>query len=174
MGGGGNPNSLKTVEIWSGGPNWIEGTGDTLLPDGRHSFATTIYNNQIYTIGGYDNSSGHYSNIIQSWNGNNWNQVISIPSLQSELLGSVASSYNGSLYIIGGSDMTTKTAVNIVSIWNGSYWSTGTPMPTPRISFGIVEYNNMIYVMGGSNGNTLQTQFYSIIEIYNPATNQWQ
>ncbi|MDR2203206.1 MAG: hypothetical protein LBE76_02685 [Nitrososphaerota archaeon] len=53
-------------------------------------------------------------------------------------------------------------------------WTTLKPMPTPRANFAIFTYENKIYCVGGEFLNGPGTyKRYSLIEVYDIATNRW-
>jgi fibronectin type 3 domain-containing protein len=62
-----------------------------------------------------------------------------------------------------------NTGSNEVSITTGQAWVTKAPMPTGRGSLAVGVVNNMIYAIGGYNGSS----YFTIVEEYDPATNQW-
>jgi N-acetylneuraminic acid mutarotase len=49
-------------------------------------------------------------------------------------------------------------------------WTSKTPMPTPRIAFGIAAYQGKIYCIGGRTGDG----FIGVNEVYDPATDTWE
>ena len=53
---------------------------------------------------------------------------------------------------------------------NNGRWQTLAPLPHPRQELATAALNGKIYVIGGLNENTQST---SIVEVYDPATNQW-
>ena len=163
--GGFNGSILNTVEIWNG-TSWIRGTGDTLLPTARLGLSLVTNNGKLYAIGG--NFSTTYYKNVDVWDGRIWESGTSLP-IASGYIGVVV--YNNKIYAIGGYNNNIGV-LNNVYIWDGSSsnWVSGTPMPTSRYGLSLAVLNNMIYAVGGTSDTTL----ISIVEIYNPATNQWQ
>lgn len=49
-------------------------------------------------------------------------------------------------------------------------WNVKAPMPTIRAAIGATSVNNIIYVIGGSDGSNI----LGIVEAYDPSTNTWQ
>jgi hypothetical protein len=95
---------------------------------------------------------------------------------------------NGKIYAIGGStekgewSISGSVGTGGVVGTNEEYdpaldtWVLKTPMPTPRIGFSIVIYQNKIYCIGGATktpriGAPTRTE---VIEAYDPATNTWK
>ena len=89
--------------------------------------------------------------------------------------GSVAAP-NGLIYVIGGSQQV-KTGSSTPVGTNEAYdpktdtWATKKAMPTPRDSFGIVIYQNKIYIIGGSVGGGSVT---GVTEVYDTTTDTWE
>jgi hypothetical protein len=89
---------------------------------------------------------------------------------------------NGKIYAIGGSNEkgewdisgATATTGGVVGT-NEEYdpatdtWIIKTPMPTPRIGFSIVIFQNKIYCIGGKTESSTGAN-----EVYDPATNSWE
>jgi len=90
---------------------------------------------------------------------------------------------NGKIYAIGG-----YTAINYEWMYNQdgfvgvnerydpktNRWTTLKPMPTPRANFAIFAYEDKIYCVGGEFLNGPGTyKRYSVIEVYDIATNRW-
>ncbi len=164
--GGYNGSILKTVDIWDS-TRWIRGVGDTLLPKARVSLSLATNNGKLYAIGG---ENIYYYNNVDVWDGSNWKSGTPLPVAMSNI-GVVV--YNNKIYAIGGYNSNIGV-FNNVYIWDGSSsnWASGTPMPTSRLGLGLAVLNNMIYAVGGIGPST--ATITSIVEIYNPATNQWQ
>jgi N-acetylneuraminic acid mutarotase len=74
---------------------------------------------------------------------------------------------NGKIYVIGGSANYEYDPVT-------DNWTAKKPMPTPRQYFGIAVYESKIYTIGGCNLINENSVFYSINEVYDPATDMWE
>ncbi len=158
--GGYNKGPLSTVEIWNG-TNWTTGTS---LSTARYLLGLATYNNTLFAVGGINGTSSLNLSNVEAFNGNAWGGGTPLNVSRGAL--SLAS-YNNNLYVIGGYNSST---LSTVEIWNGVSWKIGAAMPTPRYNFGLVVYNNMLYAIGGYGS----TGVLSIVEIFNPATDQWQ
>jgi N-acetylneuraminic acid mutarotase len=97
--------------------------------------------------------------------------------------GQCAAAINGEIYVMSsyGKYNATLGAWNY-SAYNYMYnpindsWTARTPMPTPRVWYTIVAYQNKIYVMGGNrltSSNGAETQASSVNEVYDPSTDSW-
>ena len=103
-----------------------------------------------------------------------WTTRASMQEARSELGVVVA---NGKIYAVGGSTKQGEEPYTggIVGT-NEEYdpatntWVFKTPMPTPRIDFGIAVYNNKIYCVGGKDGESIT----NVNEVYYPATDTWE
>jgi N-acetylneuraminic acid mutarotase len=70
---------------------------------------------------------------------------------------------DGKIYVLGESN-------NYVYDPSLDYWAALTPMPTPRIDFGVAVYEHTIFVIGGQIGNN----FSSANEAYNTLNDTWE
>ncbi len=161
--------AANIVATWDG-TNWTTATGSAALPTAGNFSALATYNGLLYSIGGFDNNGNDLS-TVNVWNGTSWRN--SSPLLL-PTFGLGTAIYDGKLYAIGGLNMALNP-FNEVEIWDGTNWKQGTPMPTARAYIGEATYNNLIYAVGGlTTGPKGPAVALSIVEIYNPATNQWQ
>jgi N-acetylneuraminic acid mutarotase len=90
---------------------------------------------------------------------------------------------NGKIYAIGGSTRqgSWPYAGGIVAT-NEEYdpvtntWAFKTPMPTPRMDFGIAVYNNKIYCIGGEEifKDDSKAPLTNVNEVYDPTTDTWE
>lgn len=59
--------------------------------------------------------------------------------------------------------------VNSTEIFDGTSWKLGAPIPTPRQMAGAASDDNLVYVLGGTNG----TSDLATVETYDPASDTW-
>lgn len=98
--------------------------------------------------------------LAQSSSGNSW--ITEAPLPQPET-GGKAASVNGQIYYLSGSaNYAYDTALNS--------WTARKPMLTRRIDFGVTEYQNKIYVIGGTNDDGT---YSSANEVYDPSNDSW-
>jgi N-acetylneuraminic acid mutarotase len=82
--------------------------------------------------------------------------------------GGGAAVVDGKIYVM--SDM-----FNYVYDPGNDSWTAKTPMPTPRMGFGIAVCQNKIYVIGGGSWNeTINSVAGSANEVYDPCTDTWE
>ncbi|MDI9358716.1 MAG: hypothetical protein QM528_07200 [Phycisphaerales bacterium] len=157
--GGFSSGDLDSVETFTTGGSWVRSL--KTLKTGRSAFGVAVANNRIYVAGGNNALS-----TVEVYDGANWNYVL---SMNTGRFFFGMTSYNKKIYAVGGvNNQTTK--INSLEIFDGNNWQYGTPMPTVRAYIGFTEYNGLLYAVGGASSSGTLT----IVEIYNPATNQWQ
>jgi N-acetylneuraminic acid mutarotase len=66
--------------------------------------------------------------------------------------------------------LTAVTTISLATATMAQQWNVKTPMPTTRAGIGATSVNNIIYVIGGSDGLNV----VGIVEAYDPSTNTWQ
>lgn len=137
------------------------------MPTPRILFATTVYQNKIYCIGGKTSSGVTGVNEVYDPATDTWENKTSMPTARKGLTANIV---NGKIYLIGGYPNRT---LNEVYDPETDSWTTKTPAPTP-LTFGFdtttsVVFNNKIYVIGGLS----QDQNYSLNQIYDTETDEW-
>ncbi|MDI9357659.1 MAG: hypothetical protein QM528_01795 [Phycisphaerales bacterium] len=153
----------NTVAYFNGNNGWTEAVAMTNNYIG--TFGVAVYEGRLYALGGYNNVVALRG--VEYFNGSTWTTTDSM-NVARYAFGTVVC--NGNIYVFGGSNG--STAVDSVEYFNGISWGIATPMPTARTALVASLYNDKIYVMGGER-NARATVF-SIVEIYNPLTNQWE
>jgi N-acetylneuraminic acid mutarotase len=145
------------------------------IPTPRIGFATTSYQNKIYTIGGsvpFDVYAVPTS-LVEVYDpaSNTWETREPMPTNRSYLSASVV---DGKIYAIGGIATPYgsyfSTATEVYDTANNS-WSTETPLPTGVYRHAAAVVNNKIYVLGGSDqvrGDSLELN-----QIYDPQKGEW-
>jgi N-acetylneuraminic acid mutarotase len=133
----------------------------TPIPSANWGYASAVVDNKIYVIG-----ADHLTQIYDSET-DMWASGTSSPTL---VLSSVAGATSGVLapkrvYVFGG-NYDFNVAMNLTQVYDPETdaWTEGTPMPTPRWSFGVAVVNDELYAIGGSNGETR----LSVNEKYTP------
>ncbi len=77
------------------------------------------------------------------------------------------------IYVAGGSNDTSILASTQIYDTATNAWSKGKPMLTPRCAGASAVVNNVLYTIGGDTGNNGSTSQSSVVEAYNPTTNEW-
>ncbi|MEM2098697.1 MAG: hypothetical protein QXU99_02980 [Candidatus Bathyarchaeia archaeon] len=137
------------------------------MPTPRMLFATAVYQNKIYCIGGKTSSGITGVNEVYDPATDTWENKTSMPTARYGLTANVV---NGKIYLIGGYPNRT---INEVYDPVTDSWTTKTPVPTP-LTFGFdtttsAVFNNKVYVIGGLS----QDQNYSLNQIYDTETDKW-
>ncbi len=150
-------NADGTVGTWSATASFISG---------RSGHTSVVYNGYLYLLGGVNNGSTTYYNVVQyakiNANGSlgSWASTTSFANGRSGLASVVN---NGYLYILGGSyynggTMTYYSDVQYAKInSNGTLgsWASTTSFANSRSGHASVVYNDYLYILGGLyNGNT--------------------
>jgi hypothetical protein len=138
-----------------GANQWGEATANA-FSNGRYGLAGAVFNNQMWALGGASGPvTTYYSDVYSSNNGSNWTKVNPNAPFGGRY-GSQVLSYNGLLWLIGGNNGGTLKN----DVWNspdGANWTevlasttTGSATQfTPREDFGVLVYNNAMWVIGG-------------------------
>ena len=77
------------------------------------------------------------------------------------------------IYVAGGSNDTSILASTQIYDTATNSWSKGKPMLTPRCAGASAVVNNVLYTIGGDIGNNQGNLQSSVVEAYNPTTNEW-
>lgn len=150
------------------------------LPEARRGFSLVAYNGYLYAIGGLDATGNRESTILIAKLGANGEPSLWHPSggtpvywyQDTGLNGSTARSYlaavayNNRMYILGGATNanTTGTATmeyaDINPMGTLGSWSSGTALPSSRYMHTAHIYNDVLYLIGGDSGGSLQNSVY--------------
>jgi len=168
---------LDIVEIYDPITNkWSEAEN---MPSRLSSFATTVYDEKIYVLGGQYRSEGFdriaNSVFVYDPSIDEWNVLTSMPTPRKNL---VSCAYDGNIYAIGGSS-TPWGEEDVLEIYNidTDSWTTGPPMPTPRTGIGGILVDKKIYVVGGAELTkthwATDTEYFNTVEVYDIVNNTW-
>jgi len=158
--GGYNGSILNTNEMYDPATNtWITKKSMPTL----RSFATAVFHNKIYCIGGADGLNEVYDPATDTWETKQ-----PMPTPRSALSASVV---NDKIYLIGGFvpssiGLPTPERSNLNEMYDPvtDSWTTMAPLPTAVAYTISTVVDNKIYVFG--NGDATQ--------IYDPQTNTWR
>lgn len=152
---GGFTDNGRTNEVWSSsdGASWtLESTQGIFASRADHG--ALVYDSKIWVVGGSD---GTFKNEV--WNssdGINWAQVTTSGNIFSERQGHTLTSFNGNMVLIGGAELDGSQLVHLNDIWtstDGISWtqvSVSGSHFSPRWLHATVNYNNLIWVIGGA------------------------
>jgi N-acetylneuraminic acid mutarotase len=152
--------SPALAQLWSEGPP---------MPTARSEITATNIGNDIYVIGGFD-ESGDPLDVVEVYNvkNNSWKSIDPLPQ---EVHHPAAASYDGKIYVVGGFISRELIPSNQLFIYDpmNNQWTKGKSMPTPRGALNALFVNGTLYAIGGRDGSgTL-----NINEAYDPLTNKW-
>jgi hypothetical protein len=130
-------------------------TNKTAMPTPRWHFGITVYQNTIYTMGGWDSSD--VANEAYNPASDTWKIMKSMPRNVSEGDCKItARVVDGKIYAMGFNS-------NYIYDIASDSWSIGKAMPFPSsFSISSAVYNNKIYCIGGNK-----------TQIYDPKTDSW-
>jgi N-acetylneuraminic acid mutarotase len=126
------------------------------MPTPRAAFATAVYQNKIYCIGGKTSSGYTGVNEVYDPATDTWETKTPMPTARGFLS---ASAVNGKIYLIGGSALEVWNLTEVYDPASDS-WATKAPMPSVSPPASAV-FDNKIYKIG------------SKLQIYDPETDEW-
>lgn len=141
------------LNAYSIGSGWTQGTNATWAA--RQNAACVVFNNKIFIIGG--NTVGFasfFSDVWSSADGATWQQLVSVaPWAKRTFFQSVV--FNNRLYVMGGRDAVGAAGLKN-DVWvsdDGVEWNrlTDDAAWSARTSFGLVVFNNGMFLMGGTD-----------------------
>jgi N-acetylneuraminic acid mutarotase len=143
-------------------------TSGAPMPTPRTEVTAAVLNNDIYVIGGFD-ESGQVTDIVEVYNIANNTWTTATAPLPEPLHHTAAASYNGKIYVIGGYTAP-WSPINKLFIYDPvqNSWQEGKPMPTPRGALNVNFVNGTLYAVGGSSDRPLSSN-----EAYDPSSDTW-
>jgi len=129
----------------------------------RCSFGAVVFDNKMWVMGGYDGS--YYNDVWSSSDGTSWNSATAGWSKRCSF-GVVV--FDNKMWVMGGYD----GSDHLNDVWyssDGASWikvldndPSDTDRWSPRANFGVVVFDNKMWVMGGYDGsNYLNDVWYS-------------
>lgn len=163
------------------------------MPLGLHHVAAAELNGKIYMMGGFkypDTGKPGWQPIDNAWEydpaKDAWKALAPMPTKRGS---SNAVVHGGKIYVIGGASLHPGSketflhparphrAVDTNEVYDpkSNTWEKRSPMPTARNHAAAGTVNNKIYIIAGRIGNGFITRgaSVSIVEEYDPATDQW-
>ena len=133
----------------------------------RHSFATAVYNNQIFVIGGEVKEG--VTNVVEKYdpNLNVWISLSEKPTPVSDI---GAALIGGKIYVPGGR-LASGKVVNYLEVYNPQMdtWSRGKNLPIAMSGYSIVAFEGKLFIFGGWDG---REYLHTVFE-YDPTNNSW-
>jgi hypothetical protein len=142
-------------------------TAGAPMPTPRTEVTAAILRNDVYVIGGFD-ESGQVTDIVEVYNiaNNTWSKASPLPE---PLHHTAAASYNDKIYVVGGYTAP-WSPINKLFIYDPvqNKWQEGKPMPTARGALNVNFVNGTLYAIGGSSDRPLSSN-----EAYDPSSDTW-
>ena len=160
---------VATNEAYASSTNtW---TIKTPMPTPRAYFATAVYQNKIYCIGGFTrvNSTSGYLEQVTNVNEvydpatDTWATKSPMPTARSYLQ---ANAVDGKIYLLGGRD---NAALNEVYDPVNDSWTTKSAIPDTDYFYGSADIGDKIYAFVGSKNSSVGWK----IQIYDTSTDNW-
>jgi hypothetical protein len=162
---------------------WVQTTS---LPDAYFGQSLVYASGYLYQTGGESDNNGildgtnvFYAQVHSDGTVGNWNLATSLPEAVFYHAGVSA---NGFVYVLGGEHYNSVDGIFISSNMyyakinsNGSLgsWNSANPLADALLFLSASAWNNRIYVIGGSDGNTLQNTVYSATIQNNGSLSAW-
>jgi hypothetical protein len=130
----------------------------------RYGASSVIYNNKMYSWGGWDGTTNMNTMDIFDIASNRWTTGTAGGTARHYHSAFV---YKDKMYVWGGTNGSNLATVDIYTFATNT-WSTGTAGGTARNSQSVVVYGTKAYFWGGTNGSNLAT-----VDIYDMVSNTW-
>jgi N-acetylneuraminic acid mutarotase len=142
-------------------------TAGAPMPTPRTEVTAAVLKNDIYIIGGFDESS-QVRDTVEVYNirNNTWTKAAPLPE---PLHHTAAASYNDKIYVVGGytAPWSPSSKLFIYDLVENK-WQEGKPMPTARGALNVNFVNGTLYAIGGSYDRPLNSN-----EAYDPSSDTW-
>jgi hypothetical protein len=155
----------------SDGNNWNELSASSVFPS-RAAHRSISFAGDLWMIGGTTLAGGSTSEVWRSSDGLNWNRVTTVGTIFSRRSEHQLAVFNGRLWVIGGWDDSNSggTGTRLNDVWStadGINWRLDTANAgfSPRINFGVADFNGRLWVVGGSTAtNTNANDVWSSVD----------
>ena len=162
--------SVATVQVYdSVTDTWSLGTP---LPVALNHTVAAPYNGKIYVIGGQTGTggTGPFVNNVNEYDPvrKTWTARAPMPTSRG---GGGAAVIDGKIYVAGGR----PPRGNDFAVYDplANSWRTLPDLPSQRNHVGAVALGGKFYVMGGRLEAGFESAMTAVVEVYDPATNQW-
>jgi len=184
---GGTDGLVDLAEVLEYDPLLDTWTRKADMPTARSNLAATVWNGKIYALGGGEtNYSSKRANEVYDPLSDAW---LSLASLPGNIFGMSAHAIKGKIYSvdpvfqynINTDDWWDTAFPHLDTVWNDTTWVIDSIIPDTDYSniksylphqyhyYCSAVYNNLIYVMGGTDGYG----FSPFVDVYHPGTNLW-
>lgn len=150
------------------------------MPTRLSHAGVTVVDHDVYFAGGYIGTGPGYRQqfgVQNVWRYNvDTNTYTAMPNLPQALAGGGLVAIGRQLHYFGGNNSARQdVAVHYVLDLDNQAagWVAKKSMITARSHMGYVNFNGLIYAIGGQKGNDEALTAQSAVEIYNPATDTW-
>jgi DNA-binding CsgD family transcriptional regulator/N-acetylneuraminic acid mutarotase len=137
------------------------------LPTARSGLAVTVYENQIYAIGG-DTLEG-VTGLVERYDPatNSWVELSQKPDPVTDVNAAVI---GGKIYVPGGR-LASGEVTNILEVYDPRQdrWERGAPLPTALSAYAEVAFEGKLYLFGGWDGKRFMASVYE----YDPDQDTW-
>lgn len=149
---------LNTTEVYD--PNLNSWRTKSPMPIPVLGAASAVLDGKIYVIGGsrhfqagWDLSTVN-SNQVYDPENDAWSTRVGLPTAESYAAAETTSGVTApkKIYFAGGSNQTTYSTVTYTYDSAGNDWSTVSSMPTPRVYLGVAVVDDILYAIGGWDG----------------------
>lgn len=142
-------------------------TAGAPMPTSRTEVTAAILEDNIYVIGGFE-ESGQVTDILEVYDiaNNTWIKAAPLPE---PLHHAAAASYNDKIYVVGGYTAPWAPS-NKLFIYDPvqKKWQEGKPMPTARGALNVNFINGTLYAIGGASDRPLNSN-----EAYDISSDTW-
>ncbi|MEW5872994.1 MAG: kelch repeat-containing protein [Chloroflexota bacterium] len=137
------------------------------MPVERYGFASIVYENQIYVLGGQNNQGVTGELVRYDPIENRWRSLAEIPVAVADVQAAVI---GGKIYVPGGR-LASGEATDVLEIYDPDQdrWTRGEPLPEKLSAYALVEFEGKLYLFGGWDGK----EYLSTVLIYDPDMNSW-
>lgn len=172
--GGPHFNAIKSLEFYD--PILDTWSEKASMDAGRAQFPTCVFEGKIWAIGGGQSVYWSPLKSIEAYDpaSDTWAQVTDMPRAR---MGHTASLVDGKIYIIGGADSDKLIPISEIVVYDpktNTWDSTKTDLPTARMNLQAVVLNGKIYAIGGHRGVANNEDGVKTVEVYDPATDEWE
>ncbi len=168
------PSGYGLKDVWSYDDNvpeinkiWIQETAAAAW-DVRNLPALAVYDNKMWLMGGLKQATTLLQDVWYSSDGTTWTQASNAP--WSVRTGHSAVVYDDKLWVMGG-QTTGPTRLNDVwystdPINSGWTQATSSAAWSPRLTFGLLNFNNRMWVVSGQQDGTTFAEYLGTQDIY--------